>query len=125
MAIFERVTLMRTGGRILSSVSLIRESKVGMVGAFLVGSWILVAIFAPWLSPHEPNATLVPFLKPGGVGPDGTKFILGTDHIGRDILSRIIWGSTNRSILRAISHHQCLCPRHRYGVGRWLLSRLG
>ncbi len=93
MAIFERVTLMRTGGRILSSVSLIRESKVGMVGAFLVGSWILVAIFAPWLSPHEPNATLVPFLKPGGVGPDGTKFILGTDHIGRDILSRIIWGS--------------------------------
>ena len=93
MILVERTTLIRSGRQFFKSVALIRESKVGMFGAALVGMWVLVAIFAPVISPHEPNATLVPFLKPGDLGADGTKYILGTDHIGRDILSRIIWGS--------------------------------
>lgn len=93
MILVERTTLIRSSRQFFKSVALMRESKVGMFGAVLVGMWVLVAIFAPLISPHEPNATLVPFMKPGDMGPDGTKFILGTDHIGRDILSRIIWGS--------------------------------
>ena len=79
--------------RVFMMIGLLRESPAGMVGAFLVSFWVLVAIFAPLISPFEPNATLVPFMKPGAVNPDGGTFWLGTDHIGRDILSRIIWGS--------------------------------
>ena len=78
----------------LKSFALLRESWVGMVGAFLVLFWVLVALFAPLLAPFDPNSSIQPFAKPGmeAVKAGGT-FWLGTDHIGRDILSRIIWGS--------------------------------
>ena len=79
--------------RILRIIGLLRESPVGVVGALLVGFWVFVAVFAPLISPYEPNATMVPFMKPGAVNPEGGTFWLGTDHIGRDILSRLIWGS--------------------------------
>ncbi|MFL5925561.1 MAG: ABC transporter permease [Gaiellaceae bacterium] len=60
---------------------------VGLVVALL---FVLVAIFAPWVAPYSPdatdfNATLAPPFTPGHV--------LGTDELGRDVLSRIIWGS--------------------------------
>jgi peptide/nickel transport system permease protein len=81
--------------KILRGIALIRESGVGMVGAAICLFWALVAIFAPWVAPFDPLATLQPMAAPGTLyeaGPGGT-FWLGTDHIGRDILSRIIWGS--------------------------------
>jgi peptide/nickel transport system permease protein len=86
--------LMRT----IRSFALLRESWVGMIGSGLVLFWIIVAILAPLLAPFDPNATLVPFQ---GIGakfagnatvPAGT-FWLGTDQLGRDILSRVIYGS--------------------------------
>ncbi len=79
--------------RALKSFALLRESWVGMVGAFLVLFWVLVAIFAPLLAPFDPNSSIQPFAKPGVEAAKGGIFWLGTDHIGRDILSRIIWGS--------------------------------
>jgi peptide/nickel transport system permease protein len=77
----------------LKSIGLLRESWVGMVGAFLVLFWVLVAILAPLLAPFDPNSSIQPFAKPGMAAAKGGTFWLGTDHIGRDILSRIIWGS--------------------------------
>jgi peptide/nickel transport system permease protein len=77
----------------LKSMGLLRESWVGMVGAFLVLFWVLVAILAPLLAPFDPNSSIQPFAKPGMAAAKGGTFWLGTDHIGRDILSRIIWGS--------------------------------
>lgn len=84
--------------RAIRSFALLRESWVGMIGSGLVLFWIIVAILAPLLAPFDPNATLVPFQ---GIGtkfagnaavPAGT-FWLGTDQLGRDILSRVIYGS--------------------------------
>jgi peptide/nickel transport system permease protein len=79
-------SLTRTWAR----VRLLRESPVGMVGAFLVLFWILVAIFAPLVSPYGPNVNdmdaLIDPLPSGG-------HWLGTDMQGRDILARVIWGS--------------------------------
>ncbi|MFQ5935502.1 MAG: ABC transporter permease [Acidiferrobacterales bacterium] len=79
--------------RAIRSFALLRESWVGMIGAGIIGFWILVAILAPLISPFDPLATLQPFAKPGTEFAKGGTFWLGTDHIGRDILSRIIWGS--------------------------------
>ena len=79
--------------RALRSFGLLRESGVGMIGAAIIAFWVLVALFAPLLAPFEPNATLMPFAKPGAQFGAGGTFLLGTDQIGRDILSRIIWGS--------------------------------
>jgi len=81
------------GIRALRSIALIRESPVAMVGVGLVVFWVLTALTAPWISPFPPNATMIPFAPPGAENPDGGVFWLGTDHIGRDILSRIIWGA--------------------------------
>ncbi len=79
--------------RAVKSFGLLRESWVGMVGAGIVALWVFVALFAPLVAPFEPNATLQPFATPGTAFAEGGTFWLGTDHIGRDILSRIIWGS--------------------------------
>jgi len=78
----------------LKSFGLLRESWVGMVGAFLVIFWVAVAILAPYIAPFDPNSSIQPFAKPGVVAAKGGgTFWLGTDHIGRDIMSRIMWGS--------------------------------
>ncbi|MCU0895273.1 MAG: ABC transporter permease, partial [Rhodospirillales bacterium] len=81
-------------GRALASFALLGESPVAMIGVSLIGFWLAVALFAPWLAPFEPNATLQPFAKPGAAYTAGSgTFWLGTDPLGRDILSRLIWGS--------------------------------
>ena len=85
-------------GRAIRSFGLLRESWVGMIGTFLVLFWVVIAILAPLLAPFDPNATLIPFQKPGAVFAGNATvaagtFWLGTDQLGRDILSRIIFGS--------------------------------
>ena len=75
------------------SLLLIRESWVGMVGAALVIFWIIMAILAPVLPLYPPLETLEPFKGIGAAAADGNTYWLGTDHKGRDILSRVIWGS--------------------------------
>ena len=80
--------------RALKSFALLRESWVGMFGAGIIAIWVLVAIFAPLVAPFDPLATLQPFAKPGAAHAGGQGvFWLGTDQLGRDILSRIIYGS--------------------------------
>jgi peptide/nickel transport system permease protein len=88
----KRVSLLRRFGR---SVALLRESPVGMIGAFLVTFWVFMAIFAPVLPIKPPlaqdaSSMLSPWLTQTA---DGTMYWLGTDDRGRDILSRLIWGS--------------------------------
>ena len=79
--------------RAIKSFALLRESIPGMVGAILVLFWVIVAILAPLIAPFDPLATLQPMAKPGTDYLQGGTFWLGTDHLGRDILSRIIFGS--------------------------------
>jgi ABC-type dipeptide/oligopeptide/nickel transport system permease subunit len=79
--------------RALNALALLRESWVGMLGAGIVAFWVLLALLAPWIAPFDPLATLQPFATPGTPYEGGGTFWLGTDQIGRDILSRIIWGA--------------------------------
>src|SRR4030088_456647 len=66
-----------------------------LLGALIVGAALLVAIFAPYLVPHDPfaqdlNLRLVPPVWMEGSQP---AHWLGTDQIGRDYLSRLIYGT--------------------------------
>ena len=79
--------------RALKAIALIRESVVGMIGLSLIGLWVLVALLAPLLAPFDPLATISPYGVPGTAAPNGGTFVLGTDKLGRDVLSRIIWGA--------------------------------
>jgi len=74
---------------------LYRRNKAAVVGMFLTLSFIFVAIFAPMIAPHDPNkGDLIERLKPPSWMKGGTnKHLLGTDGLGRDLLSRIIYGA--------------------------------
>ncbi len=65
-----------------------------LIGSVLVGAIVLLALLAPWISPHDPLAqVLTDRLKPPAWLPGGSPtYLLGTDATGRDLLSRIIWG---------------------------------
>lgn len=66
-----------------------RRNKLAMLGLIILVLLVLTAIFAPWISPQNPYAqNLANRLQP----PSGANW-LGTDALGRDILSRLIWGS--------------------------------
>ena len=66
----------------------------GWIGASLVAILVLVALLAPWVSPAAPNdMDLLALLQwPTWSGEPPLHF-LGTDHLGRDILSRLMWGA--------------------------------
>lgn len=69
---------------------ILRGNFMAMVGLGIILALILVAIFAPWLAPHDPfEQNLSNRLMP--LWTDG--HVLGTDSLGRDILSRLIYGS--------------------------------
>lgn len=58
-----------------------------VVGLLLVGGHLLVAIIAPWITPHDPLRLLDAPLE-----PPTTTFWLGTDELGRDFFSRLLLG---------------------------------
>jgi len=67
----------------------LRRDKLSIASAVVIGMVALAALFAPWISPYDPNfADSALRLKP--IGTAG--HILGLDGQGRDILSRLIWG---------------------------------
>ncbi len=67
---------------------LLRRQPLGAVGGLIVLALIAVAVLAPRLAPHGPKeATFAPYLPPSA------EFPMGTDQIGRDVLSRVIWGA--------------------------------
>jgi peptide/nickel transport system permease protein len=66
-----------------------------LLPVIVLGILIIAAIFAPFISPHDPyQGVLSDRLSPPAFVPGGNSaYLLGTDLLGRDILSRIIWGS--------------------------------
>jgi len=81
-------------------LSLLRESPIGIVGVFLVLFWVVIAILAPLIAPFDPNESdYTALLDPT---PSALHW-LGTDNQGRDILSRIIWGSRTVLIVAPIA----------------------
>lgn len=70
-------------------IRLIREKPLGLFGAVIVIILLFVGIFAEQLAPFGYNElSLFDRLQ-----PPSSKYILGTDHLGRDLLSRIIYGA--------------------------------
>jgi len=65
-----------------------RPRGVVLVGGVVAFLWIVVAVAAPWVAPHNPLAqNWTPFLPPS------TEHLFGTDELGRDVLSRVVYGA--------------------------------
>jgi len=77
----------RVGKAKLWSAYLLRDKKA-LIGLIILCSLTLVALFAPWVTPYDPNAMDFEFLQP----PSFTH-PLGTDDLGRDLLSRLMYGT--------------------------------
>lgn len=85
--------------RTWDSVSIIFRSRIAVIGLVIVMFWVLIAIFAPLVAPYDPveqNSKAI--LQ----GPSIT-YLLGTDKLGRDILSRLIFGARTILILAPIA----------------------
>ncbi|MBC5811478.1 MAG: ABC transporter permease [Candidatus Eremiobacteraeota bacterium] len=72
-----------------------------IVGAALVGIAAFFAIFAPLIAPHDPNLQNLggAFKPPAWLAGGSPANLLGTDDLGRDIFSRIVWGARVAAIV--------------------------
>ena len=66
-----------------------RRNPRMIVGGAMVLTWLLIALFAPMVAPFDPIKVNVA----DSLLPPGPTHLLGTDDLGRDVLSRVIWGS--------------------------------
>ena len=65
------------------------KRRGAMVGLVLVLLFVLMAVFAPWIAPHDPLATSWSEVRKA----PSMAFWFGTDELGRDVLSRVVWGA--------------------------------
>lgn len=64
------------------------RQPLALIGGAIILGWIVVAIFAPLIAPNPPNLSIAPpFARPSAVYP------FGTDDLGRDVLSRVLFGA--------------------------------
>lgn len=70
-------------------------NRGAVIGLVTIVVLLLVALFAPWIAPHAPNETnsAVFLLPPAWQQGGSASYLLGTDAIGRDILSRLMHGA--------------------------------
>jgi peptide/nickel transport system permease protein len=72
---------------------------------FILATFVVTGIAAPWIAPHNPErgdirARNVP---PAWLEGGSTKYLLGTDHLGRDVLSRVIFGARISLVVVAVT----------------------
>ncbi len=86
------------------SARLMRNPRV-VAGALILLVLVIAAVFAPWLSPMDPleqdllSPLAAPNLSADPTEPGASAHWLGTDSLGRDIVSRMIWGARTALIV--------------------------
>ena len=87
--------------RMWAGLSVVFASKIALVGLAIVMFWVIVAIFAPLFTPYTP---LEQDWKAPNKGPSASH-ILGTDELGRDLWSRLIYGARVVLVLMPITEN--------------------
>ena len=75
--------------RLGSVVYFLRRNPRMIVGGVIVFGWLFIAAFAPFVAPYDPIKVNVT----DSLIPPGSAHWLGTDDLGRDVLSRVMWGA--------------------------------
>lgn len=83
-------------GRQLTKFS---RNRAAVAGAIIVGLFVLIATLAPLLAPHDPFQTSFSTVRK----PPSAQFWLGTDELGRDLLSRMIYGARTSLMAGGVS----------------------
>ncbi len=81
------------------------KRPAALVGLVIVGAVVLAAIFAPWLAPFPPDLQLPDGASDDGMPlPPGARFVLGTDPLGRDLLSRLLFGARTSLVIGLVAN---------------------
>ncbi|MEM3484707.1 MAG: ABC transporter permease [Candidatus Methanomethyliaceae archaeon] len=70
-------------------IKALQKNKLALSGTFILALLIIAAIFSPALAPHDPYAMNLERI----LSPPCREFLLGTDNLGRDLLSRLMYGT--------------------------------
>lgn len=81
----------------------LRRNPAAIVGALLILAFVLIALLAPVLAPHNPTAADLSEIRPGFVPGPSSDHLLGLDQQGRDELSRIIYGARYSLLIGVVS----------------------
>src|SRR2546421_12812970 len=68
---------------------LLRQNQLATIGLVLVALFICFALFAPWIAPQDPAHIQLP----SRLQASSSAHWFGTDELGRDILSRVVYGA--------------------------------
>jgi peptide/nickel transport system permease protein len=92
------------GGRWSEAFRRLRRNPMAILGAVLVLAFLFIAIFAPLLAGHDPNEQiLLGEVRPGSAPGPRPGFPLGADQLGRDELSRLLYGSRQSLLVGVVS----------------------
>jgi peptide/nickel transport system permease protein len=82
----------------------LRRDPVALIGLVIIVIFLLVAIFAPWLAPKDPlEQSLLSEVTPNHIPGPQEGYPLGADNLGRDTLSRLIWGSRQSLLIGVVA----------------------
>lgn len=93
------------------------------VGAVMIMALTVAAVAAPWLAPFDPLKAVADTF--GDPAPPGGAFLLGTDELGRDVLSRLLYGARVSLLVAAVATSMSLVIGVSVGLcsgyfGRWV-----
>ncbi len=81
----------------------LRRNRGALIGFGLVATFVLVAIFAPWLAPSGPREQNLSLVREGCCPGPSTDNLFGVDQLGRDELSRILYGARYSLLIGVVS----------------------
>ncbi|VAW17899.1 ABC transporter, permease protein 2 (cluster 5, nickel/peptides/opines) [hydrothermal vent metagenome] len=88
-----------------SAFKRLMQRKLALFGIALIVLTVAGAIFAPWLTPYDPDNQMFDGLTiEGAPMPPGGAFVLGTDLLGRDLLTRILYGARTSLIIGVVAN---------------------
>lgn len=83
----------------------VRQDKAALFGLALIALTVFVAVFAPWLAPYDYQEQLFEGLTLQGAPlPPNEQFLFGTDTLGRDLLSRMMYGARTSLIVGVVAN---------------------
>jgi peptide/nickel transport system permease protein len=81
------------------------QRKIALFGLVIIALVVAGALFAPWIAPFDPNEQMFDGLTlEGAPMPPGGQFLLGTDLLGRDLFSRLLYGAQTSLIIGVVAN---------------------
>ncbi|MBI9108962.1 MAG: ABC transporter permease [Spirochaetales bacterium] len=87
-------------GRFREALHQLKKNKGAIAGLIIIAIFLFIAVFAPVIAPHDPLSQNIELRKSA---PFTEGFLLGSDDLGRDLLSRIIYGGRISMIIGVVS----------------------